>query len=200
MQDTRLHQWRCQGSIRCCVQDVWKRQRWPQQAQDFGIGQSTYTENRYYGNAINKALDESEYDIREFIFDQNPFKVGSGGVLRLFCCVIHNVAVVVFEKHFAFVNILIDEYMLDDRASKHDFSCVDVQLVSLLQGKDKVDSFLTDVKVEDYEWHEGNQKVSGMELRKYLILLAYGYLPAPPVYEGVKFCLLCMKTIPVVGL
>ncbi len=37
MQDTRFHQWRCQGSIRCCVQDVWKQQRWSQQAQDFGV-------------------------------------------------------------------------------------------------------------------------------------------------------------------
>jgi hypothetical protein len=163
--------------------------------QDFwNCSQITYTEDKYYGNAINKALGEAENDIREFIFDQ-VFKVGSGGVLRFFCCVVHNAAVVVFEKHFAFVNISIDDYMLDDPASKQDFSCV-----SLLQGKDKVDSFLTDVNVEDYEWHEGKQKMSGIKLREYLISLASEYLPAPPVYEGARFCLLCMKKIPAVGL
>ncbi len=196
-------------------------------------------------------MEAAKSDIRNFIFDQKPFKVGSDGVLTIFSCMSQNALVIVFEKHFAFFHVVAGESKPAAISTAHDrvfFSCVDVQLVSLLQGSDKVSAFLEEVKVKKHEelgvetqdftlpetseklkhlmmshhprlgiesglknipdhlirdmlrkYILNNQKPSGEQVREYLISLSPAYHPVPPVYEGAKFCLLCMKKIPVVG-
>jgi hypothetical protein len=199
-----------------------------------------------WGDGINYELDNAEWDIRVFSFDQKTFKVGRDGVLTIFSCWWQHALVIVFEKHFALLEISTDQYNFDvNSANKQYFSCVDVQLVSLLQGIDKVNLFMDemdvegynglDVKTQDFTLPEtseklkhlmmshhprlgkesglknihdllimyimrphllNNQELSGKQVREYLISLA----SASPVYEGAKFCLLCMKNMPAVGL
>jgi hypothetical protein len=210
----------------------------------------TGVENRYWGDDINAELNDADSDIRDFIFDEKTFEVGRDGILSIFSCSGRYAVVIVFEKHFAFVDFLTDDYSFSaDSPYSHDFCCVDVQLVSLLQGSDTVNLFMQeveagekdewDVETRDFQLPEiseklkhlmmsqhprlGNesglknipdhlirdairphllnsQKLSLVQLGEYLASLASGYHPAPPVYEGAKFCLLCKKKMPAVGL